>query len=92
MKPGAPLIVAHHSFPLADGAKTRWLERYAAFAVAAGGIPAADARNAVTAIGSRLPVIAPEHDVALLQQAGFDNVELFYAAFTFKGWVAYKRS
>lgn len=92
LKPGAPLIVAHHSFPLADGAKTRWLERYAAFAVAAGGIPAADAHNAVTAIGSRLPVIAPEHDVALLQQAGFDNVELFYAALTFKGWVAYKPS
>lgn len=90
LKPGAPLIVAHHSFPLTNGAKTRWLERYAAFAVAAGGIPAADARNAVTAIGSRLPVIAPEHDVALLQEAGFENVELFYAAFTFKGWVAYK--
>ena len=60
--------------------------------MAAGGIPAADARNAVAAIGSRLPVIAPEHDVALLQEAGFDNIELFYAAFTFKGWVAYRRT
>ena len=52
----------------------------------------ADARNAVAAIGSRLPLIPPEHDVALLQEAGFDNVELFYAAFTFKGWVAYRRA
>ncbi|MET0754551.1 MAG: class I SAM-dependent methyltransferase [Pseudoxanthomonas sp.] len=90
LKPGAPLIVAHHSFPLAEGGKQRWLERYAAFAVAAGGIPAADARNAVATIGSRLPLLPPEQDVALLQEAGFDHVELFYAAFTFKGWVAYK--
>lgn len=92
LKPGAPLIVAHHSFPLADGGKARWLDRYAAFAVASGGIPAADARNAVAAIGSRLPLIPPEQDVALLQEAGFDDVELFYAAFTFKGWIAYRRS
>ena len=89
LKPGAPLIVAHHSFPLDDGGKSRWLERYAAFAVASGGIPAADARNAVANIGSRLPVMSPEHDVALLQQARFHDIELFYAAFTFKGWVAY---
>ena len=92
LKPGAPLIVAHHSFPLDDGGKARWLERYAAFAVASGGIPAADARNAVANIGSRLPLISPEHDVALLQQAGFHRIELFYAAFTFKGWVAYAQA
>lgn len=90
LKPGAPLIVAHHSFPLAEDAKTRWLERYAAFAVASGGIAAADAGNAVATMGSRLPVIPPEQEVALLREASFDIVELFYAAFTFKGWVAYR--
>ena len=88
LKPGAPLIVAHHSFPQGEGQKIRWLNRYAAFAVAAG-IPAADASNAITAISSRLPLLSPEQDVALLQEAGFGNVELFYAGFTFKGWVAY---
>lgn len=88
LKPAAPLIVAHHSFPQAEGQKARWLNRYAAFAVACG-IPAPDARNAVTAISSRLPLLSAEQDVALLQKAGFDNVELFYAGFTFKGWVAY---
>lgn len=45
-----------------------------------GGIPAADARNAITAIGGRLPQIPPEQDVALLRKAGFENVELFCAA------------
>ncbi len=88
LKPGAPLIVAHHSFPLDGDRTTRWLKRYAAFA-AASGVPAADADRAIAAIGSRLPLLAPEQEVALLQQAGFDNIELFYAAFTFKGWVGY---
>ncbi|WP_200944153.1 class I SAM-dependent methyltransferase [Lysobacter sp. Root667] len=91
LKPGAPLIVAHHSVPQAEDQKLRWLNRYAAFAVASG-VPGFDASNAVAAISSRLPLLSPEHDVALMQQAGFDNVELFYAGFTFKGWVAYNPS
>lgn len=88
LKPGAPLVVAHHSFPQGESEKTRWLKRCAAFATASG-IPAANATNAIDAIGTRLPLLAPEQDVALLQQAGFESVELFYAGFTFKGWVAY---
>lgn len=91
LRPGAPLIVAHHSVPQADDQKSRWLHRYAAFA-AASGVPAQDARNAVAAISSRLPLLSPEQDVALLQEAGFGDVELFYAAFTFKGWIAYTPS
>jgi tRNA (cmo5U34)-methyltransferase len=88
LKPGAPLVVAHHSFPQSDGDKARWLERYAAFAEASG-VPASNARNGISAMSSRLPLLSPEQDVALLHEAGFDVVELFYAAFTFKGWVAY---
>lgn len=88
LKPGAPLIVAHHSVPQEDDQKMRWLNRYAAFA-AASGIPAADTRNAAVAIGERLPMLSPEQDAALLREAGFGTVELFYAAFTFRGWAAY---
>lgn len=91
LRPGTPLIVAHHSVPQADDQKARWLHRYAAFA-AASGVPAQDARNAVAAISSRLPLLSPEQDVALLQEAGFGDIELFYAAFTFKGWIAYTPS
>ena len=36
----------------------------------------------------RLPVLTPEQDADLLRQAGFADVETFYAAFTFRGWVA----
>lgn len=89
LKPGAPFVVAHHSFPQHGGEKTRWLSRYAAFA-AASGVPAANAENAISAIGERLPLLSPEQDEALLRDAGFADVTLFYAGFTFRGWVAYK--
>jgi len=91
LRPGAPLVVAHHSFPLAEGAKARWLGRYAAFA-ASSGVPEPHAKNAIDAMGSRLPLLTPEEDVALLREAGFEAIELFYAGFTFKGWVAYNSS
>jgi hypothetical protein len=55
---------------------------------ATSGVPAQDARNAAAAISSRLPLLSPEQDVALQREAGFGDVELFYAAFTFKGWIA----
>ena len=87
LKPGAPLIVAHHSFPQGAGEKLRWLRRYAAFA-ASSGVPGMDAQRAVEGIGTRLPLLSPEEDAALLREAGFDEVEMFYAAFTFRGWVA----
>ncbi|HSQ02687.1 MAG TPA: methyltransferase domain-containing protein [Burkholderiales bacterium] len=89
LKPGAPLVVAHLSFPQSAVEKARWLDRYAAFAVASG-VPEANAKSAATAIGRRLPLLTPEQDVALLQDAGFSGDELFYAGFTFKGWIAYK--
>lgn len=87
LKPGAPLVVAHHSFPQAREEKLRWLQRYAAFAVSSG--VALDASSAVEAMDARLPLLSPEQDVALMREAGFNTIEMFYAAFTFKGWVAY---
>jgi tRNA (cmo5U34)-methyltransferase len=89
LSPGAPLIVAHHSFPQSPDEKARWLKRYAAYAVDSG-VPAADAERAIAAISSQLPVLSPEEDESLLRSAGFEAVEVFYTGFTFKGWLAYK--
>lgn len=91
LKPGAPLVVAHHSFPQTEFEKSRWLARYAAFAVSSG-IAESNAKAAIAAISARLPLISPEQDAALLREAEFQSVELFYAGFTFKGWVAYRPS
>ncbi len=88
LKPGAPLVVAHHSISQAGDEKRIWLDRYAAFA-AASGVPPENTRNAAEAIGARLPVLSPEQDEALLREAGFTGVSLFYAGFTFRGWVGY---
>lgn len=88
--PGAPLVIAQHSFPNEGPAQDRWLARYAAYA-AAGGAPEAQAQGSIAALKARLPVLTPEQDVALLGEAGFGDVELFYCALTFRGWVAYRR-
>lgn len=87
MKPGAPLVVAHSSFPQTEPARSRWLDRYADYAVASGADPAQVAQ-ARSAVGASLALLAPEQDEACLREAGFDTVELFYAAFTWRGWAA----
>jgi len=89
LKPGAPFVVAHHSFPQGDDEKALWLSRYAAFAVDSG-VPAEHAARAHQAIGDRLPILSPEDDEAMLADAGFAGIGLFYAGFSFRGWVARK--
>lgn len=88
LRPGAPFVVAHHSFPNTELEIDRWLARNAAFAIASG-VPAAQAANSIPSMRERLPVLSPDQDVAILRDAGFRNVELFHAGFTFKGWVGY---
>lgn len=65
-----------------------WLSRYVSFAISSGVDPASVA-NARTAIAAQLPILAPEQDEASLREAGFTDVTLFYAGFTFRGWVGY---
>jgi tRNA (cmo5U34)-methyltransferase len=89
LKPRAPFVVAHHSVPQEETEKLRWLARYAAFA-AASGVPVQDANKAVAAMAERLPLLSPEQDEAVLTDAGFTDIALFYAGFTFRGWVGYK--
>jgi tRNA (cmo5U34)-methyltransferase len=86
MKPGAPFVVAHHSFPRDEPGRELWPSRFAAFAVASG----VDRGMMETGRGFiQLPGLSPEQDEASLREAGFSDVSLFYAAFTFRGWVAY---
>lgn len=89
LREGAPLVVAHHSFDTSEEGKARWLRRYAAFATTPG-TPVANSDAAIATMDQRLPVLAPDAEVDLLEKAGFGGIELFYAAFTFKGWVAYR--
>lgn len=88
LKPGAPFVVAHLSVPQGEGERALWLSRYAAFAVASGVAPE-HAANAQAAIDAQLTVLTPEQDEALLREAGFTDVTLFYVGLAFRGWVAY---
>jgi tRNA (cmo5U34)-methyltransferase len=87
LKPGAALVVAHHSCP--DGGDLwSWLARSLAFADRdAGDLDRASA--AAEAMMARLPILSSEEDEGLLYRAGFSEVTLFYAAFSVRGWVAF---
>jgi len=37
----------------------------------------------------QLSIFSPEEDEALLHQAGFSKVSLFYSGLSFRGWVGY---
>ena len=88
LKPGAPFVAAHSSFPQDVSSKLRWLSRYSAFAVAAG-IDPQQAAKAGEAVGANLNLFAPEQEEDFLRDSGFADPELFYAAFTWRGWIAH---
>jgi tRNA (cmo5U34)-methyltransferase len=83
LKPGARLVVAHHAPP--GGDVERWLARSVAFG--AGANPdRASASVAGKSMSERLPLLTPPEEEGLLRAAGFVDVELFYAALSFRGW------
>jgi tRNA (cmo5U34)-methyltransferase len=88
LKPGAPFVAAHSAFPQDAKERAQWLSRYAAFAIASGADPG-DANKAKAAVEASLATLDAEHDEAILRRAGFSDVKMFYAAFTWRGWVAH---
>lgn len=88
LKPDAPFVAAHGSFPQGAGERDRWLDRYAAFAIASGSDPEHVAKGR-EAVATHVAMLSPEADEAVLRAAGFSGVEQFYAAFTWRGWVGY---
>lgn len=87
LTPGAPLLTFQHSVP--DGeARATWFTRFARYAAGPGGDPAQAAQTA-TALATRLPALSPAEDEALLHEAGFRDSATFYAALSFRGWLAY---
>lgn len=87
LKPGAPFVAAHGSFPQSEDERPRWLDRYESYAVASGA-DRKQAQKARTAVGAHLPTLSPEQDADILSAGGFSDVALFFAAFTWRGWVA----
>ena len=88
LKPGAPFVVAHISFEQEEPERSLWIARHVAFGAPEGSDPA-DQESARHAIGTRLSVLAPDEEEAMLREAGFDGVSLVYAGLSFRGWVGY---
>jgi tRNA (cmo5U34)-methyltransferase len=83
LKPGAPFVAAHMSFPQSEPERSRWIARHVAF----GGVDPAHKENAKRAIATKLSILSPTDDEAMLADAGFRDVSLFYAGLSFRGWV-----
>lgn len=82
LHPGAALIIAHHAPPAGP-----WLARTAAF-VHGPGVDPAQAEASARTMAERLPLLSPEAEEAFLHEAGFTEVALFWAALSFRGWIA----
>lgn len=94
LKPGAPFVAVHLS--VADGGaggeggageRDLWLARYSAFQVASGMAPQMAERGRAK-VAAELAVLTPQEDEAILREAGFGDVQMFYMGFAFRGWVA----
>ena len=88
LRPGAPLVLAHISFAQTEPARSEWIARHVAWGAPAT-TDADQLERSRQAIGSRLTILAPEEEAAMLAEAGFADVALFYAALSFRGWVTY---
>ena len=87
LRAGAALLTFNHTAP-AEPDRQTWFQRYAHYASDPEADPAEINRSAA-AMSTQLPALSPLEEETLLRDAGFSNVGLYYAALTFRGWVAY---
>lgn len=88
LAPGAPFVMAHHSFSEEPAARDVWFSRFIAFA-ASSGVESVKSHDSGKMMEAKLTILAPEREEALLREAGFAQVETFYAGMTFRGWIAH---
>lgn len=84
LRPSTRLVVAEHAPPGPD--PERWMARLAAFADREG-LDRAKAAATGKMLVEHLQLLTPAQEEGLLREAGFNDVELYYAAFSFRGWV-----
>ncbi len=88
LKPHGALVAVHYSISQNRTERELWLSRCADFAILSGVDPEQAKATAVT-LAEQLPILAPEQDEALMQKAGFSDINTFYVGLGFRGWVAY---
>ncbi|MEO0451255.1 MAG: methyltransferase domain-containing protein [Pseudomonadota bacterium] len=88
LKPGAPFITVHCSFPQAPDLRDLWLTRHRDYVISSG-VPPEEAESARQSISENLELFDPRIDEEILRNAGLTKVAQFYAAFTWRGWVGW---
>ncbi|GAB5377412.1 MAG: class I SAM-dependent methyltransferase [Acuticoccus sp.] len=89
LRRGAPFVLAHISFAQHEPHRSRAIARHIGFGAAGAPDPSQIAAFARAIDDKVLTILPPEVEEDLLHAAGFAGVALFYAAFGFRGWVAY---
>lgn len=88
LKPGAPLVLVDLCMDKDGRDYGMELDRYERFAVESGADPelAAATRARVRSV---IDTLAPLREKALIREAGFGDIDLFYAGLSWRGWVAH---
>nr|WP_244636572.1 class I SAM-dependent methyltransferase [Limoniibacter endophyticus] len=87
LKPGAPFVLAHLSFPQEDPERSLWIARHVAYAGSS--LEARAVERAREVMATQLTILSPDEDEAMLRAAGFSTPSLIYAGLSFRGWIAY---
>lgn len=87
LRPGAPFVIVDHCIDRADPQFERRLDRYARFALDSGALPK-DVARACEGIRQSVPMISRDREAALLAEAGFGEIDIFFAGLLWTGWSA----
>ncbi len=85
LKSGARLVIAEHA--AADPDPARWMMHTVAFGDHSG-IDWTKSAATAKMLTEHLSLLTPGEEEEMLREAGFSEVALFYAAFSFRGWVS----
>ena len=88
LRSGSPFIVVDRCDDREGPMFKRNVDRYAAYALASG-VDAETIAGAYESQRANVGLVPPERNEALLREAGFVEVELFYVGMNWRGWVAY---
>ena len=88
LKPGAPLVLFDNCIDVSREDADRQLQRYEQFPLDHG-VDADTVQRATGSVRSMCTGLTPQREEQLLGEAGWQHIELFYAALSWRAWLAY---
>lgn len=88
LKPGAPFILVDRCGERTGPAFDRDVDRYVAYAMASG-VDEATLAGARASQEANTGLVPPVRNEAILTEAGFSGIEVFYVGMAWRGWIGY---